>query len=633
MIEARTQIRTVVLSSLLLAGIGWAAAGAGVWAVETVRQGFVAAGHSYLAIWTGARIYARLLPMIGAAGVALALVVLAARLLPERRRRPVLIAIVAAATLAALLVFGYRLNRFTLVGFWKGVRNAGALPGATETLRVLAANAGLAALVLFHGLLIARRAVALAASPPRPAPWVRRVAPAALAIPLLVLAGARFLRPSPEGPNVLVIALDTVRQDHLTSCGYPRETAPHLARLGKEGVLFARTLSQAPWTLSSFASILTGLYPSTHGAYIGTERRLLTRDHVPYLGKRASTAAEVFKNGGYATACEATNTYLRFGLEQGYDHARVELRGAGEVTDAMLDWLGANAGRPFFAFLHFNDAHGPGRTPEPYDRLFPTGDEREHTGDERWRWLFTGGEELEGEAFRAFREHKTALYDGSIRYIDAEIGRVLDWLERRDLADRTVVVVLSDHGEEFWEHAGAEKEVYDDPRGFYGVGHGHTLFDEQLRLFLLIRGPGVPVNRVIPNQVRAIDLAPTLFEIAGLGAPRGVEGRSLLPVWEGREREDRPALAEAIIFGSDRRAVIRDGYKYVFSPDEPHLLYDLDADPGETRNLIGLETDRAAALFTELEAYMEKHPRGEESVRSGIDEETFEELRALGYVD
>ena len=342
--------------------------------------------------------------------------------------------------------------------------------------------------------------------------------------------------------------------------------------------------------------------------------------------------AEIFKNGGYATACEATNTYLRFGLEQGYDHARVEIRRAGEAADAMLRWLEENGDRRFFAFLHFNDAHDPGFTPAPYDRIFPTGDGRDHTNEERWRWRFTGGENLDGEEFRAFRRHKIALYDGSIRYMDAQIGRMLDWLERRGLADETLVVVLSDHGEEFWEHAELEREHYDDPRGIYGVGHGHTLFEEQLRLFLLIAGPGVPEDRILPTQVRAIDLAPTLFESARLDPPSGVEGKSLIPVWEGQDLEDRPAVAEAIVFGSDRRAVIRDGFKYVFSPDEPHLLYDLGADPGETRNLIDRERDRAAALFADLEAYAERYPRREGKIRSGFDEETIEELRALGYI-
>jgi arylsulfatase A-like enzyme len=558
-------------------------------------------------------------------------------LLSRGRRAIALRAAIAVSALAALLHFGYRLNRHALAGFWKEARNAGTLPVGWEAVRALAANVGLLLLVFALALLIERLGrVLLERAGAKEQRLFRARTWGLLLVPAAVFAATALLRPDATGrPNVLLIAFDTTRSDHLTVSGYPRETAPHTSRVAADGTLFAETVSQAPWTLSSFASMLTGLYPSTHGAYIGTKERLLRRDHVPYLAERYATLSEVFRNAGYTTVCEAANTYLRFGLEQGYDRCRVELRPAGPTADALLAFLGkrTHPDRPFFAFLHFNDAHMPNVPPTPYERLFPTSSGRPHTNEEKWEWRYTNGEGLSGESFTDFREHKIAIYDGCLRYMDDQVGRVLAWLDANGLAGETIVGIVSDHGEEFWDHAEEQAKNYRDPRGFYGVGHGHTLFDEQLRLLLVLRGPGVPRGKIIPSRVRAIDIGPTLLELARLPSPRGVEGSSLVPLLRGSEKGDRASIAEAIIYGSDRRAIVRDGYKYVYSPDEPRFLFDLAADPAEKVNLIDREPARAEELRREIEAWIAlRSSRGPE-VQGAIDEKTLEELKALGYVE
>ncbi|MFH1681615.1 MAG: sulfatase [Candidatus Eisenbacteria bacterium] len=627
---------TVLLRSLGLGAVGWAIAGSVLWVVEAVRQGYAGHGHLYLILWSGAETFRSLLVPFLAGAVLFGFLLLLLRWVPERRRASVLLLLVAAAAVSALLYFGYQLNRYPLAGFWKELRNAPPLPPPSKTVPALAANAAVLLLVAFHAVLFARVARILAGvgGGRRSRLLSGRLAVLSLSVVLLVLGGATALRPPAEGrPNVLLIALDTTREDHLTVAGYPRETSPHITRLAREGTVFVETVSQAPWTLSSFASMLTGLYPSTHGAYIGTEERLLRRDHVPFVASRHATLAEIFKNSGYATGCEAANTYLRFGLEQGYDHCRVELRPAAATADALLSWLGANAGGPFFAFLHFNDAHMPNVPPPPYERVFPTSTGRAHTNEEKWEWRYTTGEGLTEKAFSDFREHKMAIYDGCIRYMDGEIGRVLARLDAENLAENTLVVIVSDHGEEFWDHAEVQAASYRDPRGMFGVGHGHTLFDEQLRLLLALRGPGVPRGMIVPARVRAIDLAPTILDLAGIEPPAGCEGRSLVPLLEGEEKGDRAAIAEAIIYGPDRRALVRDGYKYVYSPEEPDFLFDLEGDPGETTNLIDSEPERAARMRREIEAWIVLHGGKGPAVRRALDEETIEELKSLGYVE
>lgn len=623
-------------SVLALAAVAWAAAGSIQWVAETLRQGHAGHGHFFLVLWEGSRIFVSLIPFLAGGTILFFLLIAGARRMPERRRALALFVPIAIGAAAALLHFGYRLNRYALAAFWKEVRASGAVPTPAAAAPVLAANAGVVVLVLLLALLLARvgRGLVRPGAPRGRLASSARFAAASVALPVAVVLAASFLRPDAGGrPSVLLIAFDTTRADHLTLAGYPRETAPHTTRLASEGALFAETVSQAPWTLSSFASMLTGLYPSTHGAYIGTKERLLRRDHVPYLAKRHATLAESFKDAGYATACEAANTYLRFGLEQGYDHCLVELRPAGPTTDAMLAWLEDNRTRPFFAFLHFNDAHMPNVPPAPYDRLFPTSTGRPHTNEEKWEWRYTKAEGLSDPAFAEFREHKIAIYDGCLRYMDDQVGRVLAWLDANGLSDKTIVAVVTDHGEEFWDHAEMQAAVYRDPRGMYGVGHGHTLFDEQLRLLLAIRGPGVPGGTVVPGRVRALDLGSTLLDLAGLSAPNAAEGRSLAPFLRGTEEGDRPTIAEAIIYGSDRRALVRDGYKYVYSPDEPHLLFDLRADPGETADRTAAEPERAEAMRREIEAWIALRAGKGPEVRGALDKETLEELKALGYIE
>jgi hypothetical protein len=293
---------------------------------------------------------------------------------------------------------------------------------------------------------------------------------------------------APRG--VILIVADTLRRDHLDAYGYPRETAPELARLAGEGVRFADCLSQATWTKPSMASILTSLYPSTH-------RVIEIADQLP---DSATTLAEVYREAGHATLGMSSIHYVgRFGnLQQGFEelHEVDSLttppltKSARELVGRLIPWLERHREVPFFVLLHVFDPHDPDRPVPPYDTLWVDAAEiEEHVQRARQVAAFIPDpvlrsmqmptrEQLDAAAVdpEAFQRVRRAWYDGSIRAMDAELGKLFEFLRSSGLASSTVVAVTSDHGEEFLEHG--------------RTGHGHSVYGELVDVPLILWGPG-----------------------------------------------------------------------------------------------------------------------------------------------
>ncbi|MCP3915346.1 MAG: sulfatase [bacterium] len=315
-------------------------------------------------------------------------------------------------------------------------------------------------------------------------------------------------------PNVLLICMDTVRADHLGCYGYERrETTPTLDRLAERGYVFADTSATAGWTKPSVPTILTGLYPAQHGVYQGSSKDAdgMHSDVVP---KGARTLAEAFAATGYETAAFVMNAQLRRGLgfEQGFD---VYADGAGDAREIRWrarDWLDERAGdEPFFLYLHFLDAHWPYPVPDEYATLFTDGADVERFRGKDWRELRDAVNHGREQLSDADLEVLLALYDGAIRYIDDELGRLMDHLERSGLAEDTIVCVVSDHGEEFLEHG--------------RIGHGHGLYENLLSVPWILHVPGRGAGRV-ETPCSLVDLFPTLLHAAGVsdvGAVPGVD--------------------------------------------------------------------------------------------------------------
>ncbi len=391
--------------------------------------------------------------------------------------------------------------------------------------------------------------------------------------------------------NVIVIGLDSLRPDHLSCYGYERNTSPNIDRLAREGVLFENALSQAPWTTASFATILTSLYPTQHGAN-GLSNHL--RATVP-------TLATLLKASGYATGAIVNAPALKpeYGVNRGFDHYDVaadQIRTADQTTAAAIRWIDLNKDRAFFMFVHYFDTHIPYSPPRPYDTIF----------DPQYEGPLTNSVDLDifsSKSVRLFQHldlltsadwnHIRALYDGEIMFVDAVLGDLFRALEERGLRDKTIVVLLADHGDEHYEHGGFE--------------HGHSLYNEIIRVPLIISLPNtIPKGLRLTQQVRLIDVTPTILDLVGVTSTTHFEGVSLKPVilGTGKLKPSANALlppdiayAEATTHGAEKKAVTAGGWKLIYDAlTENMQVFNLADDPTESRNLAHLETGQQARL-------------------------------------
>jgi len=427
-------------------------------------------------------------------------------------------------------------------------------------------------------------------------------------------------RSEPRPRNVLLISLDTLRADHLGCYGYERDTSPSLDRLAAGGVRFADATTPSPWTLPAHASLLTGLGPSRHGALL-PDRRLMPR--IP-------TVVERFQSAGYRTKGLVTSFYLapRSGLslhldeyevlrqphEDGSRPGNVDL--APEVTDRAIAWLQESRPEPFFLFLHYYDVHSDYAPDAEHRARFVRPYEGPADGTtEQLVELSTSRAAL----LPADVEHLVDLYDAEISQLDEELGRLFAFLDGSGLAAETLVVVTSDHGEEFYEHS--------------GLLHGQTHYQEIVGVPLILRGPGFPAGVVVDAPVGLIDVAPTLLAVSGLepldGSP-GVDLRRFL----GSTAPERELFGSAVYVPDDlmrKWMVRRGGYKLlVDGPARKSELYDLRLDPAERTDVALVHPDVAR----ELEAALERFQAGslqESEAAPPMPAEELEALRQLGY--
>jgi arylsulfatase A-like enzyme/tetratricopeptide (TPR) repeat protein len=396
-----------------------------------------------------------------------------------------------------------------------------------------------------------------------------------------------------ESLNVIVLTLDTTRWDRLGAYGDTNASTPNLDRLASEGVLFEEAIAPVPLTLPSHSTLFTGLLPPRHGV----------RDNGGYvLDSKHATLAEILKREGWQTGAFVGAFVLdaKWGLNKGFDtyHDKFDVskyqtvslggvsRRAGEVMQNAMPWLEQHANHRFFAWLHFYDAHTPYDPPEPFRSRF-----------------------------------RDRPYAGEIAYVDFQIGRLLQWLDTKGIADRTIVVAIGDHGESLNEHGEAT--------------HGLFIYDATVRVPFLIRAPYDTMRgKRVSGTVRTEDVMPTVLDLVGKRVPDGVQGRSLVPLMTGQSAAlELDTYSESLYarhhFGWSELKSLRSGrFKYI-SATRPEL-YDLERDPGEKRNLYEERrplADRMAAELTRLGA--------EEAASAGpsaVDPETRERLAALGYI-
>jgi len=401
---------------------------------------------------------------------------------------------------------------------------------------------------------------------------------------LLPASGCR--RGEDSRPNLILILVDTLRSDHLHAYGYPRETSPSLDALAGRGVLFEQAISAAPWTLPSAMSLLTGRLPSSHRV---ENDGMKLAPEIPIL-------AEILKGAGYSTSAVVSHIYVDspFGFQRGFDRfddfglskgyrfeAGLEPR-AEQVTDHVLaEVRRMEKGRPFFLLAHYFDPHWNYDPPAPYDKRFTGAYSGQVTGSySSFSEYIMPGKILPPAELQHLRD----LYDGEIAYTDAQIGRLLETLERQGVARRSVVVLVSDHGEEFKEHG--------------SLGHGRDLYDEVTRVPLMVADLRKPAPaRRIKEEVRSIDVFPTLCALAEVLPPRGVQGVSLIPFLSGEGGEGRSAISETIRFDAYRKSYREPNAKLIVGLESnSRELYDLTSDPGEQTNLWERRGQEALAM-------------------------------------
>jgi arylsulfatase A-like enzyme len=433
------------------------------------------------------------------------------------------------------------------------------------------------------------------------------------------------LPPAPAGaPDVLLISLDTTRADHMSTYGYTRETSPNLSALARDGVNFTQARSPAQWTVPGHASMLTGMFPSRHGAhYAGawTEGpQIYGRRRVFPLADDRLTLAEILRDRGWRTGAfvaNFANLYRGFGMAQGfarYDDApgvmprpvphavrfiqgfdppflKRPFRSAEEINAAALAFVDEQPTRPVFLFLNYLEAHQWTMPPAPHDRW--ARELPDHSRLAR-KGLFT--HVIPTRLTDAERAYLAAVYDGQIALMDAALGGLMAELRRRGRYENALIVVTADHGELLGEHE--------------QVGHGgRTMYEGLLHIPLVVKFPGRDGHRAIVNdQVQLVDILPTVLGSLGLPVPPGVQGERLPRVTHEIVAEEHINPEFVKHFGAvyDRalRVLYDRPYKLMVTSRGEKYLFDLGRDPGETENLVSREPERMVELERRLEETM-----------------------------
>ncbi len=423
--------------------------------------------------------------------------------------------------------------------------------------------------------------------------------------------------PDPEPaarPNVVLILIDTFRPDHLGINGYERRTAPFLEDLMARSTVFRKAWSTSSWTAPATSSVFTSLYPNRHGVTTGF---LAHRRHAEARGEEngqkivlnrlpesQQTLPELMAAAGYATFGMATNINIgsEIGFDRGFDRFRRNNgRAAAKVARHLGGWRGSmeQPDQPYFLYLHFNDVHAPYKQHKP--------------------WYVDEGEKL---------ARSVSAYNSEISYLDQVLGKLY-----RDFGwDRnTLLVVVSDHGEEFRDHG--------------RLGHDFTLFNELMRVLMVFSGEdlGIPA-RTIEVDTSLVDVLPTILELVGAPPPSHCDGLSLAPFLGSELPAVDSVFAKRTLFAHRKKparegeedlhmwAAVRSPWKLIEEP-AGRRLFQIDTDPGERRNRAKRRPRIADRLSEQLDRFRARHLEAPENTTEvELDRKSLEELEALGYV-
>jgi arylsulfatase A-like enzyme len=468
----------------------------------------------------------------------------------------------------------------------------------------------------------------------------RRVRTGVLALAPLLLTAA-LLSPGCGGrlqpdsghqrPNVLLIVVDALRADRLECYGYSRQTAPNLNALAQNGVVFTDDMSQGAETVVAVPTLLTGRLPREHGVV------WIRRDDRVWVGPglRLPTLATILKQNGYTTAAVSGNPLVgpSIGVEKGFDtfdqragrvYTWLHASGA-DINACAYEWLRRyRRDKPFFLYLHYIDPHNQYRPPSAFCAFGRPGyTPRDDAINKDLNDVFDP--HLDKRVTRTMLlEHGISerdvtrmsdLYDAEVLSADHYIGELLERLRKDGLYDSTIIIVTADHGEAFMDHGNLE--------------HGGSLYQELIRVPLIIKAPGVRGGQEVGDLVESVDLAPTILDAVGVAPDAAMSGQSFYEeLTKGKPMGDRVGLAE---LPAKRMRAVRVGkLKLIEGPDGVEL-YDLANDPGELRDLAGERPDDVKRLRGVLRELLKQHPPAPEGTQPASQREV-EALKALGYL-
>lgn len=470
-------------------------------------------------------------------------------------------------------------------------------------------------------------------------------------------------------PNILLLSVDTLRADHLGAYGYEGATSPNIDRIAANGALFEKAISQAPWTRPSFGSLLTSVYPSQHGAFVVNDPKkdglkIHWKDML-YNGRlreESVTMAEILRSHGYHTVALQSNWQASAAqnFDQGFDlflydsiftipfwdRTFLGIYGswmpavfggrrrlpfyttppnADEVYSVFSELASTGVPEPFFIWINFMDPHSPYLL---RDKGVPVEESKVVRSYESW------------DTETPVASLKKA-YDSEIRFADHYVGKVLETLDKSGLLDRTIVVFVSDHGEDFEDHPEAIRMP--DGRAILGRHHGHSVYQELLRVPLLIQYPSqIPAGMKLESPVCLIDVMPTVLDLAGINpgdSGHGFQGQSFARMLTANAELDEPryCYSERTYYDLEERSIQNQSFKLIYRfKNDAVEVYDLAGDPRERKNLAEILTETRASLFAKLTQWMYEMgplvPLSGKSDQSELTKEDQQRLRSLGYL-
>ncbi len=400
--------------------------------------------------------------------------------------------------------------------------------------------------------------------------------------------------------NLILIAVDTLRADHLGCYGYSENTSPEIDATARGGTTFINCFSQGNCTHPGFTTIITGLYPISHD--------IVSHWTMVDLDDGIPTLPEILRENGYRTAavdnlCNrwANTARIYPWFKRGYeDYLYPDASGATkpacDVTDSAIGWLHENKGSPFFLFVHYWDTHAPYNPPEANRKFYREGPS---SCDSRKKLeVLKKAHGLEYDT--TDMDYIVSLYDGEINYVSGQVGRLIEKIEELGIAEETFLVITSDHGEILKEY----RRVLGYPWCFCHI----DLYDECLRVPLVVSGPGIPRNRKIAPIVQHIDITPTMLSLLDVKTGTDFDGEDLTQLISGKEKEQETVVHISENTYQRKRGIRTSSWKFMINlwdrPSSPRMeLYNVLHDPGEEINLVDKEKDLAEEMKSIMESW------------------------------